>query len=277
MKIPIILLNYNSFPDCRKCVSFLKRQEGIDIEIIIVDNCSSCEGEQETVRQFCQEQGCIFIQADENRGYNAGNNIGLRYASEKGYKYALIANPDMEFPQVDYVKTLADIMEKDEQIVVCGSDIVTPEGWHQNPQRGVKYSEELFWFITTLRNLKSKKWFSEDYTKSAFCQKVSGCCFLIRIEFLNRIKFFDENVFLYSEEAILGKQVQSCNKKMYYCSEAQAIHRHIKSEKGDPKKRMQILFTSREYYLRKYSNYKGIKLQVLLLSRAIQKLFYGIK
>lgn len=26
-------------------------------------------------------------------------NIGLRYAANKGYEYALIANPDMEFPQ----------------------------------------------------------------------------------------------------------------------------------------------------------------------------------
>ena len=46
MKIPVILLNYNSSGDCRKCVSFLKRQEGVETEIVIVDNCSPQEGEQ---------------------------------------------------------------------------------------------------------------------------------------------------------------------------------------------------------------------------------------
>ena len=101
--IPVILLNYNSSADCRECVADLKRQEGVELDIVIVDNCSPREGEQDTIRQLCIVEGCTFIQAKENRGYNAGNNIGLRYASEKGYKYALIANPDMRFPQTDYV------------------------------------------------------------------------------------------------------------------------------------------------------------------------------
>ena len=81
MKIPVILLNYNSSSDCRKCVGFLKRQEGVDLEIIIVDNASSDAVE---VNELCKEQGLTFISADANRGYNAGNNIGLRYAASKG-------------------------------------------------------------------------------------------------------------------------------------------------------------------------------------------------
>ena len=40
MKVAIIVLNYNSSADCRKCISHLKRQEGVEIEIIIVDNPS---------------------------------------------------------------------------------------------------------------------------------------------------------------------------------------------------------------------------------------------
>ena len=88
MKIAIIILNYNSSPDCRKCIEFLKYQEGVELEIIVVDNCCSREGEQEAIRQLCQQQGCTFIQAKTNKGYNAGNNIGLRYATEKGYEYA---------------------------------------------------------------------------------------------------------------------------------------------------------------------------------------------
>ena len=43
MKVPVILLNYNSSADCRKCVADLQRQEGVELEIIIVDNCSRKE------------------------------------------------------------------------------------------------------------------------------------------------------------------------------------------------------------------------------------------
>ena len=81
MKVPVILLNYNSSADCRKCVADLQRQEGVELEIIIVDNCSRKE-DALAVEQLAAEQGCTFIAAAENRGYNAGNNIGLRYTIE---------------------------------------------------------------------------------------------------------------------------------------------------------------------------------------------------
>ena len=79
MKVAVIVLNYNSSADCCKCVADLKRQEGVELEIIIVDNCSRKE-DASAVEQLAAEQGCTFIAAAENRGYNAGNNIGLRYS-----------------------------------------------------------------------------------------------------------------------------------------------------------------------------------------------------
>ena len=117
MKVAVIILNYNSSLDCIKCVSFLKRQTGVELEIIIVDNCSRAD-DVEQLCQLCKEQDCILIENHENRGYNAGNNIGLRYAAEKGYKYAMIANPDMEFPQTDYVTRLVDAMQQSSEIAI---------------------------------------------------------------------------------------------------------------------------------------------------------------
>ena len=133
MRVPVILLNYNSSADCRECVADLKRQEGVELDIVIVDNCSPREGEHNTIRQLCTDEGCTFIQAKENRGYNAGNNIGLRYAAEKGYKYALIANPDMRFPQTDYVTQLVKVMEEKPEVAACGSTILSISGERQNP------------------------------------------------------------------------------------------------------------------------------------------------
>ena len=125
MKIATILLNYNSSNDCKKCIGYLLRQQGLQQEIIVVDNCSRDE-EKRAIELFCQENGITFIANSINSGYNAGNNVGLRYAAEQGYEYALIANPDMEFPQPDYIDKLLQPMIADKDIVECGSDIVTP-------------------------------------------------------------------------------------------------------------------------------------------------------
>ena len=216
MKIAIIILNYNSSDDCRKCIGSLKRQQGVETEIVVVDNCSRVE-ERKAVEEFCKESGCTFIANSENKGYNAGNNAGLRYAAEKGYEFALIANPDMEFPQTDYITRLVEKMQKDENIVVCGSDIRTQEGVHQNPKRrGADNLKGYFYWIKDIFNKGKKRsdkpmWI-EDPTVSKYCNCLNGCCILIRMGFIKDIGFFDENTFLYGEEPILGAQVEERDK-----------------------------------------------------------------
>lgn len=259
MKVPVILLNYNSSADCTKCVSDLKRQEGVELEIIIVDNCSR-EDDALAVEQLAKAEGCTFIAAKENRGYNAGNNIGLRYAAEKGYEYALIANPDMEFPQRDYVRRMVMEMEKRADVSVVATDITSPELQHQNPMLpDSKDWKSSFGWIKTLFHRKKNETlgFIGDYNTSHICQKVSGCCLMIRMDFIQRIGFFDENVFLYCEEAILSKQVEQANMHMYYMAELQAVHRHIKSAKGNARRRFKAWIDSRLYFERRY-NYQSV-------------------
>lgn len=251
-KVAVIILNYNSSDDCRKCVSFLKRQEGVELELILVDNCSP-DGNR--VEEFCREQGYTFIASSENRGYNAGNNIGLRYAAEKGYKYALIANPDMEFPQTNYVKRLVEVMEQDDKIVVVSSDIIGVDGIHQNPiVREGNWITSFNWIkgLFHKKNIDAYEYI-DDYKKSHYCAKVSGCSLMVRMDFIREIGFFDEYPFLYCEEPILSRQVEMAGKCMYYLAEAQAIHHHIASTKGDPVKRFEQWKRSRLYYILRYS------------------------
>lgn len=267
-KIAIIILNYNSSADCRKCIGFLKQQQGVEAEIIVVDNCSR-EEERKAVESICKEEGCTFIANNENRGYNAGNNVGLRYAAEKGYEYALIANPDMEFPQRDYLRKLAEKMQSDEEIVVCGSDIIGSDGKHQSPMgKEGNWRSSFSWIkeIFGKRKQSDTYDFIDNYKESHYCHKVSGCCFMIRTDFLKEISFFDEKVFLYSEEAILSRQVEIAGKKMYYLATAQAVHRHVKSDKGDPVKRFKAWGKSRCYFIDRYSNDSWLGKQIAKLS-----------
>ena len=258
MKVAIIVLNYNSSADCRKCISHLKRQEGVEIEIIIVDNRSR-EDDALAVKILAAEQGCTFIAAKENRGYNAGNNIGLRYAAEKGYAYALIANPDMEFPQQDYVMRLVEEMEARKEVAVAATDITSPDLSHQNPMMpDPKGWQSSFNWVKVILKRSSKETpdFIGDFKTSHVCKKVSGCCLMVRMDFIQLIGFFDEQVFLYCEEAILSKQVEQAGLKMYYVANLQAVHRHVKSIKGNPRKRFKAWISSRLYFERHY-NYQS--------------------
>lgn len=268
MKVAVIILNYNSSADCCKCVSFLKLQEEVELELVLVDNCSP-DGDK--VEALCREQGCTFIASPENRGYNAGNNIGLRYAAEKGYKYALIANPDMEFPQTDYVKRLVEAMEQDEEIVVAGSDIVGADCIHQNPLvRDGNWTTSFNWIKGLLRKKNIDAYeFIDDYKENHYCTKVSGCCLMVRMDFIREIGFFDEYPFLYCEEPILSRQVEIAGKRMYYTAEAQATHRHIASTKGDPVKRFRQWKRSRLYFIDRYTRDSWIGKKLASLSTTL--------
>ena len=267
-KIATIILNYNSSADCRKCIGYLEAQRGVEQEIIVVDNCSQ-DNDRKAVELLCKEQGCTFIANNENKGYNAGNNVGLRYAAEKGYGFALIANPDMEFPQTDYLATLLAKMQEDADLVVCGSDIIGADGIHQSPMGKEGNWRGSFAWIKEIFGKKKKSDaydFIDNYKESHYCHKVSGCCFMIRTSFLEEINFFDEKVFLYCEEAILSRQVEMAGKRMYYLATAQAVHRHVKNEKGDPVKRFKAWGKSRCYFIDRYSNDHWFGKQIAKLS-----------
>lgn len=269
MKIAIIILNYNSSADCQKCIGYLKAQQGVEQEIVVVDNCSR-KDDRKAVEALCKEQGCTFIANSKNNGYNAGNNLGSRYAAEKGYEFALIANPDMEFPQTDYLATLLAKMQEDKDIVVCGSDIVGADGIHQSPMgKDDNWRGSFGWIKDIFGNKNNKNDaydFIDNYKESHYCHKVSGCCFMTRMSFIKGIGFFDENVFLYCEEAILSRQVEESGKKMYYLATAQAVHRHIKNEKSNPVKRFKAWGKSRCYFIDKYSNDHWLGRQIAKLS-----------
>ena len=278
MEIATIILNYNSSADCRKCIGYLKAQQGVEQEIVVVDNCSQ-EDDRNAVEVLCKEQGCTFIANNENKGYNAGNNVGLRYAAEKGYEFALIANPDMEFPQIDYLATLLAQMQTNEDIVVCGSDIIGADGIHQSPMGKEGNWRGSFAWIKEIFGKKKKSDaydFIDNYSESHYCHKVSGCCFMIRISFLKEVDFFDEKVFLYCEEAILSRQVEIAGKRMYYLATAQAVHRHVKSDKGDPVKRFKVWGKSRCYFIDKYSNDHWLGKQIAKLSMRLYVLAFTL-
>lgn len=264
-RLAVVVLNYNSANDCRVCVSYLRKQQGVELEIIIVDN-HSCQAEREKAEALCKETGCTFIPNDVNSGYNAGNNVGLRYAASKGYEYAAIANPDMEFPQADCLKKCLDKLISDNSVVVVAPDIVLPNGEHQNPQC---QNLPTFWEIifSPLKEILAKfglcrslDLVEHDNKSSRYCEKVSGCFFLIRMSFLKDIGFFDENIFLYCEEPILSYQVKSANRRMYYLAETYVVHRHLKAEKGNSSKRMKLLWKSQKYLMKTYLGFSRIQL-----------------
>ena len=287
MKIAAIILNYNSAKDTMKCIEFLLLQKlNEELHVIVVDNNSNEEPkvfEPLAIKLGIRNEGLgmrsDIIYAEENRGYSAGNNIGLRRATEIGAKFALVINPDMELVDENYLARLVEVMERDEDIVVAATDVVTPEGIHQNPMLPDGDWHSAFGWVKEIFSRKKPVdiySFIDNYKESHECAKVSGCCLMLRMSFVEEIGYFDEYPFLYCEEAILARQVEMAGKKMYYLADTQAVHRHVKSEKGDPVKRFKHWQRSRIYFYRGYSKDSWWGRWISILSMRLYVLVFTI-
>ena len=252
-----IILNYNSYDDTIKCLDYLKKQQGVDLKVCIVDN-GSIENKKEELERLGNQNTYIIFNS-ENKGFSAGNNLGLKKAVEEQCDYALIINPDVEIRDEFYVKKLAELMDEDKTIAVAGTDIVKADGRHQNPLREPYVIEELLYPVVFAKNRFSKKLpYVKNNAKSGCCKKLTGCCFMIDMNFVKEIGFLDEGVFLYSEESILAAQVREKGLIEYYCDDLLAYHMHKESEMGHKDNLMQESVKSRKYFIENYECYGRI-------------------
>lgn len=260
--IGVVVLNYNSISDTLKCMDFLSRQEDVILDIIIIDNHSASSEEVTALQKICAKRGARFKCAASNNGYNAGNNIGIRMALESGCDAVLIANPDMEFPDSQYVATLYhELMLRPDCAAISGA-IIGPDGRHQTPMtRDGAWTQSFSWLKMVLTRSRKDAGSdgNADFIDNPYephnCAKLSGCCLMLSSAYLKKHGLMDENVFLYCEESILSRQVESVGYKMYYTPAVSAVHRHVSVKKGDPRPRFRHWRDSRLYFIKKYSSW----------------------
>ncbi len=295
--IAAVVLNYNSNNDLFRCVDLLKKQKGILLSIIVIDNCSnkssikelekwiensdvkiinvSKVNTEEIKEQNTENNKIYFIFNHENKGYSAGNNIGLKFANQLEAEASLIVNPDMIIEDENYIRILSDEMFSTKHCAVSSSKVITLEGKDQNPSRESTFYEELFWFRSLIKPISYLLPIKGN--KSVSVPKVSGCCMLLNNIFLQKINYLDEKVFLYCEEPILSAQVKREKYNILYVPYIEVIHAHIKSEKSNSSERMLEMIKSRKYYLGKYSGYSKLKILTLNISYFILEFIYKAK
>ncbi len=271
-KIVAVILNYNSCEDTEKCVRYIKEQNYDNLDIVIVDNASTDKNEIEALRRISQKQNIKLIVNSKNKGFSAGNNIGLRYADSIGGDWAMIINPDVELRDRDYIMKVFEQIVKWPEAVVVGTNIVLPNGNAQNPMNEKTLSEEILWLMPKIRKtlgIRPKRIIDNSVTR--YCNQLTGCCFFMDMEFVKKIGYLDESVFLYCEERILASQVSALGYKELFISDVTANHEHYVEKKPDKNiaAKMRVMINSRIYWIRKYSEYSKLgKLAAIIAKKA---------
>lgn len=290
LRVGAVVLAYNSDDDLPDCLAGLIAQTGVDLRIIVVDNNSRPDARTRMETAFraalpggrildadeaqhgdLSDLPAVFVRNSVNGGYSAGNNIGARLASAIGCEAVLIVNPDVRLSDPGYVAALGDLILADPNTAVACSAVRNLSGAQENPMIEPGFAEEMLWPVTMLTAGLFARRSPAPPLPTAPCRvaKVSGACFLIRTDFLRRIGFFDETVFLYCEESILMAQVRAAGWHMMMDPGREALHAHRSSAKGNPLPRFRAWRRSRSRFHAVHGGYGLVGRAVLAVSRAM--------
>jgi N-acetylglucosaminyl-diphospho-decaprenol L-rhamnosyltransferase len=236
----IVIVNYNVCNLLRDCLaSVLDSRGDFSFEVCVVDNGSTDGSADMVAREFPQVR---LIRA-ENRGYAAGNNVGLRAfgfrdeglpgatRDESLPRFALLLNPDTVLPP----SALADMltfMEANPQAGVAGPRLVREDGSLDKAcRRSFPTPEVAFYRLSGLSRLfpKSPRFGRYNVTylppdATTEVDSVVGAFLLIRGEALVQVGLLDERYFMYAEDLDLCFRVKQQGWQVWYNAGVTVLH-----------------------------------------------------
>jgi GT2 family glycosyltransferase len=253
MKNGIIILNYNDWENTSLMLDDIKNYKVLDY-IIVVDN-NSTDDSFSKLKKY-ENSKIKLVKSYENKGYAAGNNVGIKYLIDN-YEVdnIIISNPDIIVRESDIISLVKDLEKKD--IALIAPVIKEPSGISRGLHLPTFTSELIsnipyFHFIEKKILSYKEDNYKEDLTE---VEVVKGCFFIIKKDVFEAINFFDENTFLYYEEIIIGKKLKELGFKTYVDNRITIIHALSKSvDKSINRINKFKILKSSQYYYEKYIN-----------------------
>lgn len=200
--VSVIMINYNTYGyACDAIDGIFRYTSGIDYELILIDNASP-DGSGEKLHARYGDR-VIYVQAGANLGTSKAFNIGAKMARGK---YVLWLNTDILIDD-NFIKKLRDYMESDPGCGICGGNVLDFNGNPAHSHRKKLTSpstarREYSYFVRLWRKLFKKQICLQYNYKNKPLEVgyITGADMMIRASLFAQIGYFDENIFMYSEE-----------------------------------------------------------------------------
>ena len=221
-RVACVILNYNDSGTTVKLLNLIQNYTVFEM-IVVVDN-NSTDNSLEVLKEYETDKVAVN-KKKKNGGYGYGNNCGIRHAEERGFDYALVANPDVVFKEKDIVDCL-DIISANDDVAAIAPRI----------KNGIAFKIAPPLLDITYSSLLLNK-------------------ILFDIRKFSEVGMYDENVFLYNEELIIGKKFLDRGYKTVLNLNDEYLHMHgvsvNKTFRGSLKPN-RIARQSQKYYLKEY-------------------------
>lgn len=254
--VAVVILNFNDYHTTETLVKSIKDYQNIE-HIVVVDNCSTDNSYERLA--LLRNNKIDVIKSKKNGGYGYGNNYGIKYALSS-YKpdYYMICNPDVEFKESLIDKLIAALIS-DSCYVCCSAIPHKPDG---SVQMGYAWDVPKASNAVLATGKILQKFFSFGFVPHETCKNneitevgcVPGSLIMLKGEYVEKHDLYDENMFLYYEETVLGYKIQSEGYKTIIVNDGYVHHHSVTINKtiSSTVKQRKIMYKSLLYYLEYY-------------------------
>ncbi|MDP2207349.1 MAG: glycosyltransferase family 2 protein [Bacteroidota bacterium] len=215
-RVTAVILNYNGYEDTVKCIRSLQNSTYSNLSFVLVDNGSP---DDSGLRLKAEFPNLPIILIEENTGYAAGNNLGIRFAVEKGTDYVLVINNDV-IVEPTFLEPMVNSAEKQSAV-----GMVTCKVYYQSvPNEIFSSAGKMNWWLCTGVNKGNYLKFMQKAESLCYTDFACGVLVLMRNSMLEEAGLFDEKYFMYFEDVEYSLRISS-KYKIVYVPSAVAYHK----------------------------------------------------
>lgn len=249
-KVCIILLNWNGYIDTIDCIYSLNKMNYNNAKILVIDN-GSTDNSPNLIRQ--KFPNITLIENENNLGFCAGNNIGLRYALKANFDYIWILNNDTTVEQ----KALVEIIKVAESDKSIG--IVSPQINYYDKKKEIQFAGSYIDRKRLTLNYPRNKYHVNEVYQKGNDVVLWGTALLIRTELIKKIGYLREDYFAYWEDIDYSLRSLKAGYKNILCKDALIYHKRKLDKQGKevPKGEMFYYLFLRNYIHFFHKNTEG--------------------
>lgn len=267
--VSVLIVNYNVKDYLLQCLrSIEQRMAGVDVEVIVVDNCSDDNSVAELEPLF---PWVTWIPLSRNVGFGRGNNAGLSHCNGR---YVLFLNPDTIIAQ-DTLNVMVRYMDDHADVGMAGCKVLNPDGTFQLAcRRGFPTPWASFCKLFGLQSLFPNSPLFAQYNQTFRSvdetyeiDALIGAFMIGRTDDVRALGGFDPDFFMYGEDLDLCYRVQKTGRKIMYVHETSIVHFKGESTKRSSMNEVQVFYQAMRIFARKH--FGGSPLFLLFLRLGI--------
>lgn len=252
--LAIVVVSYNTAALLSACLrsvfASLGRTPELLASVVVVDN-GSADGSPDVVKRGFPDVRLVTL--DENRGFAAANNVGIRRAQAR---HVLLLNPDTEVLGLS-IAGLVRFMDHNPRIGACGGRLLNPDLSFQHSCFHFPTLPMSFFDFFPINHRLVDSRLNGRYPRSWYARSFEidhplGACMVVRAETIQQVGPLDEGFFMYCEEVDWCYRIKQAGWKIAYTPDSEIIHIGGASARQTAGPMLVQLHRSRDRFFRKH-------------------------